>query len=222
METGGRLETTHPWGQLKVPALLPCSLTFPPAGFPSNIHPIAPSLPPFRSPCFCLLPIKYCFPSQPSPLPWSLARSQPLGLQALGPLHSAASPCAWPLLSPLCTHPRRGAGDAPFPHRPHHCHHQRCWPLQTSGSAFPPPLCGPLRVEATSSCFSPRLALESLLLLLFHMAQSSDSDDGNGLFTVLLTTSPRLPFLPPPEPQHPSIMQGPESLSKADPAFTPC
>lgn len=46
------------------------------------------------------------------------------------------------------------------------------------------------------------------------MAQSSGSDDGNGLFTVLLTTSPRLPSLPPPEPQHPSIMQGPESLSK--------
>lgn len=224
METGGRLETTHPWGQLKVPALLPCSLTFPPADFPSNIHPVSPSLPPFRSPCFCLLPIKYCFPSQPFPLPWSLAHSQPLGLQAPGPLHGAASPCAWPLLSLLCTHPRRGGGEAPFPHRPHHCHHQRCWPATDLRVCFPSsPLWSTPGWRPHPLVSPPRLALESLLLLLlFHMAQSSGSDDGNGLFTVLLTTSPHLPPLPPPKPQHPSIMQGPESLSKADPAFTPC
>ena len=63
------------------------------------------------------------------------------------------------------------------------------------------------RVEAASSCFSPRLVLESLLLFLFPVAQSSGSDDGSGLFSVLFTTSPRLPSLPPPKPQHPSIMQ---------------
>lgn len=137
METGGRLETAHPWGQLKVPVLLPHSLTFPPAGFPSNIHPIAPSLPPFMSLCFCLLPIKYCFSSRPSPLPWSLAHSQPLGLQAPGPLHGAPSPCAWPLFSLFCTHPQRGGGEAPSPHRPHHCHHQRCWPTTDPRVRFP-------------------------------------------------------------------------------------
>lgn len=220
METGGRLETTHLWGQLKVPALLPCSLTFPPADFPSNIHPVSPSLPPFRSPCFCLLPIKYCFlsslhPMEPGPLPaswapgWVLPRCrQPVCMATSQP----------PLHSPLGV----GVGKRSSPTVPITAIISAIGPLQTSGSAFPPPLCGALRGGATSLVSLPPDSLLNLFcsFSFFHMAQSSGSDDGNGLFTVLLTTSPTLPPLPPPKPQHPSIMQGLESLSKADPAYS--
>lgn len=219
-----RLETTHPWGPAQGPCTPACSSPFHLQISPLTSTPFLLLCLPFRSPCFCLLPIKYCFPSQPlfhSHGAWPTP-------SLLGSRLGSSPWCRQPMCMatsqpPLHSPSRRGGGEAPFPHRPHHCHHQRCWPATDLRVCFPsPPLCGPLRGGGHILLFLPPDSLLNLFCsfssFTWPRVQALMMGIASSLFSSLLLPTCH-PCHPPNHSIHPSCRDQ-ESLSKADPAFS--